>query len=138
MDTFTPPPLLIIDPFLSLRSSCCCRPAKKKYGVEVLGDIPHTLIGKRAQKIVSKADMKKILRCKESCCDKKCLKTWRRCQKGKDCKMVLETHRFATASMNETARQHHFINIIKDHLVAKMAVASNGEGKVITGKCCCP
>lgn len=103
--------------------------------VEILGEAPRTIIGKMGERAVNPKVIRKILDKQVSCCSSKCLRRWVE-SLGEKADVVLEGHRYAVAAMSEVARQHFFVQRIKDLLVPKMRHGAHGQGKLIVGRCC--
>lgn len=106
----------------------------KRCELEILGEAPRTIVGKFGERAVSPEGIRKVLAKQKGCCNCKCLHRWVDAL-GEEAPIILEAHRHAVAAMSEVARQHFFVNKIKDLLVPKMRVGTHGEGSVLVGKC---
>ena len=106
--------------------------------MEVLGDVPRTISGRKGQKKVQiEAGIDAFVEQKASCCSRQCLQRWAG-DLGSQCRMTVETQRYAVAAMPEVVRQEFFVRKIGELLIPKMAKGSRKEGDIITGKSAAP
>lgn len=95
--------------------------------VEILGDIPRTIIGKVGARIVEPEGIRKILDKEQDCCTSgNCLRRWVD-SLGEEAPIVLEAHRHAVAAMTEVARRHFFVKKIRELSVPKMRLGTDGS-----------
>lgn len=104
------------------------------YQTEVTGTVGLTVVGKRAEKILTSEDIARVLSPLAVCCKSKCLSNWKKELKPELSKAIVTTERRAYAAMGELSRQQHYSAVIRSLLRYKTGTANNGEGVVVTGE----
>ena len=106
----------------------------KQCEVEILGEVPRTISGKKGKKGVDiEVGIDAIVKQEVTCCSRGCLQRWA-ADLGSHCRMVLETQRYAVAAMSEVIRQEFFVRKISDLLIPKTAKSARKKGDNKTGK----